>query len=53
MTEVDRARGKGETDGFMKILVDAEMKKNVAPGNRVRRGNSFDPRRDAPRRYRR
>jgi hypothetical protein len=24
MTEVDRAREKGETDGFMKVLVDAE-----------------------------
>ena len=27
MTEVGRAREKGETDGFMKILVDAETKK--------------------------
>ena len=27
MTEVGRAREKGETDGFMKVLVDAETKK--------------------------
>jgi pyruvate/2-oxoglutarate dehydrogenase complex dihydrolipoamide dehydrogenase (E3) component len=27
MTQVGRAREKGETDGFMKILVDAETKK--------------------------
>jgi pyruvate/2-oxoglutarate dehydrogenase complex dihydrolipoamide dehydrogenase (E3) component len=27
MTEVGCAREKGETDGFMKILVDAETKK--------------------------
>ena len=29
MTEVGRAREKGETDGFMKILVDAETKKII------------------------
>src|SRR5262245_21984073 len=29
MTQVGRAREKGETDGFMKILVDAETKKIV------------------------
>src|SRR5947208_10400755 len=27
MTQVGRAREKGETDGFMKVLVDAETKK--------------------------
>ena len=27
MTQVGRAREKGETEGFMKILVDAETKK--------------------------
>ena len=39
MTQVGRAREKGETDGFMKVLVDAETKKvpwSVAPGDRVR-----------------
>jgi hypothetical protein len=32
MTEVGRAREKGETEGFMKILVDTETKNSVAPG---------------------
>ena len=39
MTRVGRAVEKGETQGFMKVLVDAETKANpggVAPGHRVR-----------------
>ena len=32
MTQVGRAREKGETQGFMKILVDAETKKIVGAG---------------------
>jgi pyruvate/2-oxoglutarate dehydrogenase complex dihydrolipoamide dehydrogenase (E3) component len=31
MTQVGRAVEKGETDGFMKVLVDAEIKNNVTP----------------------
>jgi pyruvate/2-oxoglutarate dehydrogenase complex dihydrolipoamide dehydrogenase (E3) component len=36
MTQVCRARETGETEGFMKVLVDAETKNSVAAGDRVR-----------------
>jgi pyruvate/2-oxoglutarate dehydrogenase complex dihydrolipoamide dehydrogenase (E3) component len=34
--QVGRAWEKGETEGFLKILVDGETKNGVVPGDRVR-----------------
>ena len=47
MEDVSRAFEKGETHGFMKILVDRETKQipgRVDPGRRRRRGDPRDPR---------
>ena len=50
MTRVGRAVEKGETQGFMKILVDAEAKEilgaSLLPRRRMRRGDSFNSRCD-------
>ena len=53
MARVGRARERGETQGFMKILVDAETKKvswGVNSGNRRRRGHPLADRSDVCRR---
>ncbi len=49
MTRVGRAVEKGETQGFMKIVVDAETQRDPRrrdPRHRRRRGDPLDPRRD-------
>ena len=49
MKDVSRAVEKGETQGFMKILVDAETKqipRRLHPRRQRRRGDPLDPRHD-------